>query len=284
MVNISIAIVNQEGKVKRGKFAYDKDVGPLIAEAQGFANLAMQDFKYEDGDQIKITLNQEETFLMVKLDATLDTTLIYVKGKEWCYTVNRNENTQKATPEYRFAGTSHYLSVREATSDEICAYRNIALNPHDQQKFNGAFPHAYANVETRDDATFFACNAIDGIFANLSHGDYPYGSWGINQQEDAAWTIDFGKDVIINRVKLTFRADFPHDNYWKQVTLTFSNGDSETFQTIKTSSGQQFEFSPRQVSTVTFHQLLKGEDPSPFPALTQIELFGMYDNKEGNKR
>ncbi|GFH42962.1 hypothetical protein Hs30E_15130 [Lactococcus hodotermopsidis] len=38
----------------------------------------------------------------------------------------------------------------------------------------------------------FARNAIDGVFATLSHGVYPYQSWGINRQEDAALTIDFG--------------------------------------------------------------------------------------------
>ena len=127
--------------------------------------------------------------MWVTLDETLATTLVYIKGNEWIYPVHLSENAKEAAPEGRFVGKSHYLSVRVATKEELAAYRNVALNPHDQKEFLGAYPHAHANVETRDDATFFACNAIDGIFANTSHGNYPYGSWGINQQADAALTI-----------------------------------------------------------------------------------------------
>ena len=144
----------------------------------------------------------------------------------------------------------------------------------------GAYPHAHANVEKRDDATFFAFNAIDGIFANTSHGNYPYGSWGINQQADAALTIDFGHEVRIDQCALTLRADFPHDSYWQQVTLAFSDGSQEILQTVKSSQPQRFSFQPRTVTWVKLHELIQNDDPSPFPAFTQIEVFGRSIQEE----
>ena len=42
---------------------------------------------------------------------------------------------------------------------------------------------------------------------------------GINQQLDAALKIEFGREVLLDKVILTLRADFPHDNYWQQVTF-----------------------------------------------------------------
>lgn len=62
------------------------------------------------------------------------------------------------------------------------------------------FPHASANVETRGELAFFAKNAIDGKSANRSHGSYPFQSWGINQQADAALTVAFGRRISIDRL------------------------------------------------------------------------------------
>ena len=71
------------------------------------------------------------------------------------------------------------------------------------------------------EAVFAARNAIDGVTANLSHGKWPYESWGINQQDDAQMTLDFGRPVDIDKIVLYTRADFPHDNWWESVTFTF---------------------------------------------------------------
>ncbi len=46
---------------------------------------------------------------------------------------------------------------------------------------------------------FAARNAIDGIFANEYHGEYPWTSWGINQDPKAELHLDFGRPVIIER-------------------------------------------------------------------------------------
>lgn len=117
--------------------------------------------------------------------------------------------------------------VRKAYDFEINHYQNLSINPHDQKEDTYAYPHATANVETRDDVVFFAKNAIDGKYGNLSHGSYPYNSWGINQQAEATLTIEFGRVVEVDWIRLLFRADYPHDSHWKEVTLCFSNGEEK---------------------------------------------------------
>ena len=154
------------------------------------------------------------------------------------------------------------------------AYRNLALNPADQHDDTGCFPHASANVETRGESVFAARNAIDGVLANRSHGSWPYGSWGINRQEDAVMKVDFGRKVKTDRVVLYTRSDFPHDNWWVRVTLRFSDGTSREFALEKSSTGHELTFEEKEITWIELGNLIKSEDPSPFPALTQIEVYG----------
>ena len=63
------------------------------------------------------------------------------------------------------------------------------------------------NVETRGEAVFAARNAIDGVYENDAHGIWPYQSWGINRDPNAALTLDFGRPVTIDELRLTLRAD-----------------------------------------------------------------------------
>lgn len=274
MTKLQLQIVNQAGEQKVAKIESDTKEVLMLATGEDFVDLAARHFTYEDGDQIRLTLDQPKQYLVVKFDETLDASLVYVPNQEWIYPISMSDNAIESRADGRFMSERHYLSARVATKEEIQSYRNWALNPHDGKEFHGAYPHAHANVETRNDATFFACNAIDGVYANLSHGSYPYQSWGINQNLDAALTIDFGREIEIDQVAFTLRADFPHDSYWTQVSLTFSDGTKEVFQTKKTPARQVFGIAKRKVTSVTFCELIQAEDESPFPALTQIEVFG----------
>ena len=171
-----------------------------------------------------------------------------------------------------FAGESHYLHARMARREEIAARKNLALNPWAAHRFDGAFPFASANVETRGEAVFAARNAIDGYKANDSHGGWPYTSWGINRDPKAALRVDFGRLVELDEAVLYLRADFPHDAWWKEGTLHFSDGSQVMVKLEKTAAGQSFSFPPRKVEWVVLDSLVKADDPSPFPALTQLEL------------
>ena len=109
---------------------------------------------------------------------------------------------------------------------------------------------------------------------NLSHGSYPFASWGINQQKEAQLTIDFGRPVETDWIRLLFRADYPHDSYWEEVTLAFSDGEERVVATTNTACFQEIKFPMKTTQTLTLKCLRKALDSSPFPALTQIEVFG----------
>jgi hypothetical protein len=173
-----------------------------------------------------------------------------------------------------FSGSLHLLWARAATMDEINEYKNLALNVMDQHEADGSYPHASANVETRGEAVFAARNAIDGVRENHSHGNWPYQSWGINRQDDARMRLDFGRKVLIDKIVLYTRSDFPHDNWWKQVTLQFSDGSEFKWDLQKSDRAHLIKIKKREVTWLELCDLIKSDDPSPFPALTQLEVYG----------
>lgn len=272
---LKIEIIDKDGKIKEGKNEYEENPKLLSAEDSDRVYLTTQELNYSPGDAIRVTTDWAGRYLMARLDETLDTTLLYIKGTVWQYDIPTSGEALSSMPDGAFIGKAHYISVRYAKDYEIIAYRNLALNPHDQKHDSGAYPHAYANVETRNDSTFFAKNAIDGIYASNSHGSYPYQSWGINRDPKAELTIDFGRPVRLDSAGIVLRADFPHDSHWEQVTLRFSDGSTRVFDMEKTGRLQHFAFDPVVTEYAVFEKLLKAGDESPFPALTELELYGV---------
>ncbi len=229
--------------------------------------------EYKEGD--KIILQQEEINHSVfwQVDDALGQAFVYTTEKELVYQIPFGEKRISYSPKV-FAGDRHYLTARIAKDSEIESYRNLAFNVADQHTLQGCYPHVTANVETRGEAVFAARNAIDGVKANLSHGNWPYESWGINRQDDAEMKLDFGRRVTIDQVVLYTRADFPHDNWWKQATIEFSDGSKEVLSMEKSSMPHIFSIKERTIEWLVLKELIKADDPSPFPALTQIEVYG----------
>jgi len=271
---IKIEILDKNRIVRTGRNEYDENPLEMTATGQERVYLATQDLTYALGDFIRVTTDAPGKHLMVKLNEALDTTLIYLSDTVWEYIIPLAEGDAASLCDGAFASKAHYISARYAKDYEIKQYRNLALNPHDQRDCANAFPHASANVETRNDSTFFAKNAIDGSYANNSHGSYPSPGWGINRDPNAKLKIDFGREVRVDSASFTLRADFPHDSYWTQVSLSFSEGSSLSFDTVKTADTQSFNFTPIVTRYAVFENLIKAGDESPFPALTQIEIYG----------
>lgn len=249
--------------------------GELRAAANGEngVNLCFVE-AYAEGDTIRLLSEQKGCYLMLQLEDAMPPALVYLAGTEFTLAVPFGEKHVSYSPK-SFGGALHLLTARAAKVDEITARRNLAFNPFDTHENASLFPHAHANVETRGEAVFAARNAIDGNTANDSHGPWPYESWGINQRADAEITIEFGRSVCIDEVAVTLRADFPHDNWWEQATLKFSDGSEEILLFRKVSTPQTAGFSARNATWVTLCDLKKcQQDPSPFPALTQIEVWG----------
>lgn len=271
---IKLELLDNKNQVISGKIDHEHSPGPFSVVAKDFCVLGIKHYIYQVGDHIRLSTDIVPAYYMVQLDETLAPSLIYLTQKEWTYKIPLAEKLRKSSVETSFKSSRHHLMVRKAYDFEVKNEQNLSFNAHDQKDDSGAFPHVIANVETRDDTVFFAKNAIDGKYANSSHGSYPFNSWGINQQANAALTIDFGRPVKIHRIGVLLRHDFPHDSYWTSIDMECSNGKKIQFETEKSSGFQIFEFPSEIVNSLTLKNLKKADDDSQFPALTQIEVFG----------
>lgn len=228
---------------------------------------------YEPGDQILFQVPAADTFYKIRIDDTMDEELVFLTRPEISYVIPFAEKKASYNPK-SFSGDNHCITLRTADESEVLAYRNLAKNVLDQHGDTGCYPHASANVETRGESVFAARNAIDGILANAYHGEWPYSSWGINQQADAAMLLEFGRPVDTDRLVLITRADFPHDSWWTEATVICSDGSTVTFSMEKSDQPHSFEFVKKGITWLRLEQLIKAPDESPFPALTQIEVYG----------
>ena len=259
-MELSIRIIDKSGAI-RAKQTEQGEVGLVYRE------------EYLEGDQIVITASGEKSYLKVQVDDAMGAAFLYLTGPELVYHIPFGEKRVSYSPKV-FMGKLHYLWAREATPEEIREYKNLACNVLDQHEADTSFPHAVANVETRGEAVFAARNAIDGVRENHSHGEWPYQSWGINRQDDAKLRLYFGRPVDIDQVVLYTRADFPHDNWWKQVTLHFSDGTKDIWGLEKSDKPHVRRLEKRGIEWIEVCELIKSEDPSPFPALTELEVYG----------
>lgn len=77
-----------------------------------------------------------------------------------------------------------------------------------------------------------------------------------------------------DRIVLDTRSDFPHDNWWRQVTIVFSDGEAMEWQLEKSRLPHELAISRKKTTWIRLEKLIKADDPSPFPALSQIEVYG----------
>ena len=229
---------------------------------------------YCPGDRIALEINTPGRYCWVQFEDSMPEALVYIQKREINFHIPFAEQAITYSPK-SFTGDRHVIRARLAEPWEIATRRNLAFNPYDEHGDTGFFPHASANVETRGEAVFAARNAIDGIFENSSHGEYPYQSWGINRDPNAELHLDFGRPVVLDELRLTLRGDYPHDNYWTCATVEFSDGERMTLSLTNDRAPQRFPLpAPKTVTGLVLKELIQAEGPSPFPALTQIEAWG----------
>lgn len=238
--------------------------------------------EYELGDTLVFTSDEVPGFYVIRVDGAMDEAYVYLTQERLAYTIpfERNEYSKADRISYclgSFSGPTHYITMRRARPEENKNFRNLAKNVMDQHDDVGCYPHVHANAETKGPIAplFAARNAIDGVLANSCHYPWPFQSWGIDQREDAEITVEFGRPVDLEELRLTTRADFPHDSWWNSCTVRFSDGSSLEPAFVKTGERQIVDFASRTVDWLVVEQLIKDpEDPSPFPALTQLEAWG----------
>jgi len=209
----------------------------------------------------------------VKIDDSLEETMVYVPEGYLEYVIPFEEEAVAYCPE-AFKGKEHIVTLRLPEKEEIFSYRNLAKNAIDQRGLTTYYPHATANVETRDEAIFAAINVIDGIRKNKGHGVWPYQSWGTGERADCEIMVEFGRQVEVDKIAVCLRADFPHDTYWNEITILFSDESQIKVPLIKTEVLQFIEFDNKRISWVKIIDLKMADRNSDFAALRQIEVYG----------
>lgn len=227
---------------------------------------------YEPGDVIIVSCSGSK-HLWVQMDETLPAGEVYVPNGSMTWRVPFGEHRRAYSPA-AFVGGRHIVSARQMEAQEIAARRNVAGNPADLRGDTDFYPHATANVETRNESVFAARNVIDGLRHNISHGDWPYQSWGIGAREDAWCRLDFGREVCVDEMALTLRADFPHDAYWTHGHVVLSDGAEVAYDLQKTGDRQYIRLGEHKVTWMRLERMQKSDDPSAFPALIEWEVFG----------
>lgn len=195
------------------------------------------------------------------------------------------------------------IEARIALPQELQTYRNVACNPYDfryraergpaNEKMpqespviaSGelrAFPHAYANRVTRNEAIFHPRNAIDGIITTGSgHSSFPYQSWGYGQHDDSEFIVYFGRPVLIDSIELVLRADYSgkqkeHDTYWQSADIVFSDGSHETVHPVKGGQPQAFRVKPHKTESIRLRNLIRAmrDDSENWAALVELQAWG----------
>jgi hypothetical protein len=164
-----------------------------------------------------------------------------------------------------------YLEPGKTAAD----YRNAALNPADTTNREPvSFPHATSNSEYNQ-REFAARCAIDGSRRNNDvHG---CGSWGPRKETNIWWRLDFGRPVAIDKLTLFLRAAWtpenaPHDSYWREAAVEFSDGSVEKLELKQVAIGQEFPLARRTVTWLVLKNLKPAEDR--WCALCEFEAWG----------
>ncbi|URL02595.1 hypothetical protein L4F91_03050 [Avibacterium sp. 20-126] len=260
MVKLTLSIIDKENNIKFCKSAFDF----LMFTYKG---------EYQEGDRICIETDTTPCYLKCRLEDSLESSLIYLTEPRIEYHIPFGDNKRLFNSDKAFQGGIHFLWIRVAREYEIQQYTNLAFNPYFQPHQSGMYPRISSNIKPSN-IRFAPYNVIDGIFDSNAHGSYPFTSWSNAQDPNAELNIEFGRNVEVNCLILILRADFPHDAWWQNISVRFSDGSEEILKLARTGQPQVFHFDKRYCDHLILTNFVKGVDPSPFTALTQIEVLG----------
>lgn len=259
MIEISILDKNN-----RELFAYKKESIDVIYEG-----------KYNEGDKVVIKKKATD-FLAIQLDECTKESIIFTESNTFEFEIPFGA-LKVGYDEKAIDGNKHHIKVYEPSDDVKYSYRNISLNAYDKRGQKKYYPHAYANLVTREEPCFYERNAIDGVTENKGHGCFPYHSWAGGAREDLEYYLDFGAEVEVERIVFYLRADFPHDTYWKSVDVEFDDKETITAYFEKTSEGQELSLSTAKTTKkIHLTNFKQAEMPFSWAALSQIEVYGRY--------
>ena len=267
---INVKLLNAEGECK--------------FEASGSQIDVTYNGEYEHKDRLLIQI-KESGFVKIKIDNALAESIVFLPDRTFDFEIPFDLERRSCYAPDAFSGDSHRIICSVPTDDEIYGEREISFNPHARHKVHTYYPHAWANFVTKEHPSLFARNAIDGVIQNEKHGIYPHHSWGGGAREDLEFEVRFGTDALVSRVTIFIRCDFPHDTYWTEADLEFSDGTVKHIELQAIKEGQTFEFEPIKTNYVRLCGLKQKrlEDGSlSFAALSQIQIYGKYINLRGD--
>lgn len=235
------------------------------------------DHVWEAGDRVEI-LSFPGAHLRVRIGIAVPEGEIFCPFGTCSWQVPAGEQRLAYAPG-AFDQPRNILTARVMTAEELSRPRDLARNPLDLRGDTDFYPHCTANVETRGESVFAARNVIDGLRFNTFHGEWPFESWGIGAREDAWCRINFGREILAEKMALTLRADFPHDAWWVGGHLADSNGDQLAFELKKTAERQWIDLGGRKVVWLQLERMVKSDDPSAFPSLRAWEVIGTEAGK-----
>lgn len=177
---------------------------------------------YSEGDKLVIH-KKDAPFLKLKLDEALSESIVYSESSKIEFEIPFGA-LMRGYDKNAFSGAVHRIRISEAEDDEVYKVRNLALNPYDKRGQKNYFPHARANLVTREDVAFYERNAIDGVCKNDGHGDWPYHSWAGGAREDLEYFIDLGREAEIEELVFSFAPIFRMIPIGKRLTLSFRTG------------------------------------------------------------
>lgn len=237
-------------------------------------------YGFEDILTIELEAN---SFVEVDINQHLKPSIIYTPSGTITYQIPVGYKTKAYHPD-AFKLNRQVIRIKKVDTKLLDSRRNLALNALDKRWSTGYYPHAEANVVTRDEPWFEGKNAIDGHIVVDGHGAWPYQSWGGGLRDDLEFTLNFGRDVLIDEVIIYLRADLrdDHDINWESGVIECSNGFQLPIELIMTGKGQSFQFEAQKVNWIKLKEL-KREVSAAFTALAQIEVFGVDAKFQNDK-
>jgi hypothetical protein len=70
---------------------------------------------------------------------------------------------------------------------------------------------------------------------------------GACKVKDAWWRVDFGRPVEIDKAIIWIRSDFPHDNFWHNGVIEFSDGSRESIEFNKIAEPHRYFLSRKEL-------------------------------------
>ncbi len=261
---------------------YTNKKGEEIASTTGVGSASLEvGQSFERNGVITVTLSDNQQYMWFNFDRNLQDALIYCEDSTFTYKFD-NKTSQYFPSSLVIGGEGQHINptikVWIPTKAELNTTRNIAVNPYDQGKAEGTYPHASTNSVHASTGEWDARNAIDGFTQGGGHGTYPYQSWGPEfDNKDMYWQVDFGKDVTVSGIGIAVRSDFDHDTPFTQVTVEFSDGSTQTVSLEKTADVQKITFdSEVTTSSIKIKEFEKASSGQGWTGFMEVEVYGVY--------